>query len=403
MRNLICFLRILSFSSSGVKDLAAENHRLLAWLILVAGAALWVSASFPYFGAYLAFLFSISLVFFSAFIYVPAAVIVCNFLAGDGLNLHFSRREYEQNFVSLGSLIGLLLLLASIPAAVNPLLGFAVVIIGYTAYVPFVLKEVNSLRWSAGAGSATTLLATLPLAVMGVHFLSLLPLFVIAAILIAGWHWLAGVIKDYRRRQKFESRLREDLINPNDADALYQLGWLALGRRRFDEATGYFRRAIGLQGGDVDYHHALARTCMEQALWRQAFDSLERVYEIDPNYSTGDVLRDIGQVYFRLAHLDEAEVFLRAFLSQRISDAEGKYWLACVLARKGDLAEARQWLQRLGSYCDTPPGMQRIEMRHWKRLGRDLHARLERGLFTKDLTAKNANNAKRTQKTEAET
>ena len=378
MRTLICLLRILSFSPSAVKDLTAETHRLLTWLVLLSAAAVWVPASFPEFGPYLAFLFSVSLVFFSAFIFVPLAVVACNAFAGDGFNLHFSRHEYEQNFTALGSVIGLLLVISSVLAVVEPYLGFAALIFGYAVYVPFVLREVNGLRWAAAAGSAVILLAALPLAVMVVHFLTLLPLFLIAAILIAGWHWLSGILKDYRLRQKFESRLRDDLINPNDADALYQLGWLALGRRRFAEAADYFQQAIRLQNGDVDYHYALSRVSIEQARWREAFASLERVYELDPNYSTGDVMRDLGQVYFRLDHLDEAEEFLRVFLRERLSDAEGKYWLASVLVRKGERAEARQWLQRLASHSDTPPGIRRVETRHWKRLGRGLYARLGR-------------------------
>ncbi len=377
MRPLLSLLRVLVFSPSAVRDLIAENPRVLAGVLLLAGTAAWTVGRPMPFHPFSAFIEMVTLLCFVAFIYVPAAVVVCNAFAGDGLSLQISRQEYETNFVCLASLLGVLLLAAAGVSLASPEAGYLAVALGYLAYVPFVLKENNSIPWAAGAAAAVVLLLTFPIALLGMKFLLALPFFILAWLLLIGWNRLGRVLREQRLRGRFEQQLRQELINPHDADAYYQLGWLYLNRRRFQEAEKFFQKAVALQHSDPDYQYGLARARMEQKRWLEAFECLEKVYQTDPHYQMRDVLRDLGQVYFNLDYPEQAEQFLRAFLEERTSDAEGKYWLARVLIRKGNLEEARSWLRSLADRAETPGGFRKIETRRWKRMGRELASKIE--------------------------
>ncbi|MBI4456139.1 MAG: tetratricopeptide repeat protein [Acidobacteria bacterium] len=376
MRPLTSLLKAMALSRSGVRDLTAENPRVLAAVILSAGAAVWVLANVPFLSVFSIAIQIIALLLFVAFLYVPVAIVVCNLLAGDGLSLQISRSEYDSNFVSLASLLGVVLLGAAMLGWIAPFFGLTGLFIGYLVYVPFVLKETNSLPWTAGAAAALILLATWPLALLAMSFLFALPFFILAGLLFFVGSRFSSILREQRLRRKFEERLQQDLINPHDADAYYQLGWLYLSKRRFRQAEEFFRKAVDLQSSDVDYHYGVARAQMEQERWMDAFESLEKIYQVDPHYQMGDVLRDLGRVYFHLSYRDQAEQFLRAFLRERASDAEGKYWLARVLIEKGDVADARQWLKRLADRVETPVGFRKMETRYWRRLGRKLAASL---------------------------
>ncbi|HEV8131295.1 MAG TPA: tetratricopeptide repeat protein [Acidobacteriota bacterium] len=372
MRPLISLLKIIVLSASGVRDLIAENPRVLAGALLIAGTVLWTLESSFSFNPFSLLIHAVVLLVYVAFIYVPAAVIVCNLFAGDGLSFQISRQEYESNFVSLASLLGVVLLAAAAIGSFNPAIGFVALAAGYLIYVPFALKETNSLTWAAGAGAAAALIVTFPLAAVGMKFLFALPLFLLIWLLWIGSTRLGAALRDQRRRGRFEEQLRLDLINPHDSDACYQLGWLYLKKRRFADAEKFLRKAVELQPLEADYHYGLARALIEQERWMDAFEPLEKVYQIEPHYQMGDVLRDLGLVYLQLDYPDQAEQFLCTFLEERVSDAQGKYWLAQVLVKKGQLDEARLWLRRLAGRAETPGGFHKMETRYWKRKGREL-------------------------------
>src|SRR2546426_3693383 len=130
MRSVLSLLRVLVFSSSGVRDLIAENPRVFAGALLLLGTGAWSLGRPLVSHPFSALIETVTLLCFVAFIYVPAAVVVCNAFAGDGVTVQISRREYESNFVCLASVLGLLLLAAAGFSLASSAAGYLAVAFG---------------------------------------------------------------------------------------------------------------------------------------------------------------------------------------------------------------------------------------------------------------------------------
>ncbi|MGI8786123.1 MAG: tetratricopeptide repeat protein [Acidobacteriota bacterium] len=362
---------------NSIRGLAAERAKLLAWALMLAALAVDNFSTTYYASGLFQRQFSVWSVvgtcLYLAMVFVPVLVLGEDGWSGDGGHFRLSRFDYEQHLSVLFP-VWAICLIAYIPlrplfhSLLGPREPFVIVALA-SIYTLGVIRELGFLSFWQALATVLTGLATLPLAFVFPALFSMIPFFFLIPIVFLGWQRIRDFFSERRRELSFGDHLRTLTINPRDSDAHYQIGLLHLGRRRFDQAAEAFKRAVEMDPEDPDYAYSLGVVLLEQGRPRDAFDAFEKVYYKKPDYGFGDIKREIGKTYFLLDMLDEAEKFLLEFLEEREPDAEGRYWLARVYAKRGDLEQARRELAILLDRQRTFNKFRVRETRRWRREG----------------------------------
>lgn len=133
-----------------------------------------------------------------------------------------------------------------------------------------------------------------------------------------------------------EARYRQTLAgDPDDAEALTNLGVVLQLQSRFEEAEASYRRALELRPGLAVGHNNLgvvlqARDCLDEAI-----GSFRRALALRPDYP--DALNGLGVALQADGRIDEALACFRQVLALRPDHAETRTNLATALLLAGDL------------------------------------------------------------------
>lgn len=158
-------------------------------------------------------------------------------------------------------------------------------------------------------------------------------------------------------RQAEESLRRAVALDPRDADALHNLGWLACQQARYDESFTFFRQALAnpTYGGR-------AKTYMTQGLcqaragrFEDAENSLSRSYELDAgNPVTG---YNLANLLARRGELKRAQFYIRRLNNSELANAES-LWLGIKVERRlGDQVAVAQLAEQLKKRYPQSPEM----------------------------------------------
>lgn len=158
-------------------------------------------------------------------------------------------------------------------------------------------------------------------------------------------------------RQAEESLRRAVALDPRDADALHNLGWLACQQTRYDESFTFFRQALAnpTYGGR-------AKTYMTQGLcqaragrFEDAESSLSRSYELDAgNPVTG---YNLANLLARRGELKRAQFYIRRLNNSELANAES-LWLGIKVERRlGDQVAVAQLAEQLKKRYPQSPEM----------------------------------------------
>ena len=150
------------------------------------------------------------------------------------------------------------------------------------------------------------------------------------------------------------------------------MGLICLEKKDLANALTSFRKAAQIDSEEVEYRYYLGLVETLLGEFQSAFEHLEKVYYQDANYKFGELKRELGKIYFRTQHYQEAIRFLTQYIEHRASDAEARYWLARAYLKAGDTEQA---VRELGTLLD--PGLhshsfQKKEARKWRRSGQKL-------------------------------
>jgi tetratricopeptide (TPR) repeat protein len=104
-----------------------------------------------------------------------------------------------------------------------------------------------------------------------------------------------------RAREALERVLETD---PNDASALVDLGYLALGAGNGNEAAGLFRQALEREPGNIDALRAIATIHGRAGKAEDAFDAASAVAEAQPDDPLA--VLELAELALDVGRLDEA-------------------------------------------------------------------------------------------------
>ena len=243
---------------------------------------------------------------------------------------------------------------------------FFLLIVGVPIAVCIGVSSMVFSLWIPGGLDRAMILVAQKMIVTADSFTLLaLPFFFLIVLAYFGYQWARGFFAGHAGDRDFRRHLHGLTVNPQDADAHYQLGLIHFKRRNLDAARRYFESALKIDPEDADYHYYLGRTHEQEGDWAPALEHYSEVYRIDPEYGLGDIFREVGKGYLHTGNVEKAMEFLNYFLSRRGSDPEGRYWLAVALQKSGDPAQMRAQLRRILEQARTNPRFFRKEHREW--------------------------------------
>lgn len=112
----------------------------------------------------------------------------------------------------------------------------------------------------------------------------------------------------------------------------------ALSRGQYQDAREIYQQALGYQSDSTDIHYGIATACFLLADLHSAVYHFKEVIRIDPMRAGAYV--NLGAVYNRLGHLDDALATLRRGIQLDPNRAEGYYNLGLVYKQLGQLEMA---------------------------------------------------------------
>jgi tetratricopeptide (TPR) repeat protein len=312
---------------------------------------------------------------FLLLVYVPAMIILSNFFSGDGLGISISREEYKAHISALLPLWGALFLFAAPLQWIESRFvviwifeisfGMLVRLILLFVYTLWAIKQLNYLSVAQSLGVFALSWFTLPILQILRSFLLALPFFIMIPAFYLAYRWLREHFARHSNERSFQQNLHVLTLNPQDADAHYQLGLIHFKRRNLDSARRYFDNALKIQPADPDYHYYLGRTCELNGEWQPALEQYEETYRLNPEYGLGDIFREVGKAYLHTGSVEKSKEFFEFFLKNRNSDPEGRYWLAVALQRLGGMDQMSFQLNTLLEQARSDPRFFRKENREW--------------------------------------
>lgn len=143
-----------------------------------------------------------------------------------------------------------------------------------------------------------------------------------------------------KARPVIEELLRQA---PDEAQILYLAGQLALARRQYEQATGYFERAQAAGAGQVALRDlALSQFALGQS--RQALANLEKAYARDPQDLKAGI--ELAVAYARLGQQAKAVELARAIVARHPDDPVLVNFLGNIHGRLGEQAAMRSAFER---------------------------------------------------------
>jgi tetratricopeptide (TPR) repeat protein len=310
-----------------------------------------------------------------ALVYVPGALLMARLLSGLGVNADF-RRDYAPLLTCMAmswTVANVPLLLAN---WIMPRGAPTAVALGIGWFAWLVFQAVRTVLGTEGAQTfaVETLALIPPFAAMylwaPLHFL--LGWLASPFFLFYAWYFLGGEIGNLgsglRTRQNFRRNLEAATVNPHDAEAQYQLGLIAQGRRQFSEAIERFSKAVAINSGETDAHFQLGRIARKQGRLNEALGHFQTVLDQDEKHHQSEILRELGALYLSAKQFDHAAHELAIYTERRPYDAEGLYYYGQALEglRRGD--EAAEMYRRAVESASTAPRYLRHSGAQWSRL-----------------------------------
>ena len=386
LKNLV---RVMCFRILALRALA-DRQAIIAGLIcyIVGCMANALMRSFAltggFSGDWIHALWELSLVqwlLFPLFVYIPILVSLSNAFSDDGLGLSFSTTEYRTHIAVLLPVWGVISLITAPLQLLSPrflsILQYGEEILGdihmvylvrpllLAVYSFWVVMRLNYLSPTRTCGVFALSMVVLPIFGFIASFLFSLPLLLLIPLIYFGLGWIRsqGVIRT--GAGDLQRNLQTLTVNPQDADAHYQLGLIHLNRGNVNSAGDYFETAVQISPEVAEYQYYLGRACERRGDWSSALKCYEETYRLDPEYGQGDIFREVGKAYLNTDSVEKGKEFLNFFLSRRGADPEGRYWLAVALQKLGDVEGMRLQLNRIVEQARSNPRFFRRQNREW--------------------------------------
>jgi tetratricopeptide (TPR) repeat protein len=382
------FAGILSFRSTALRAQAERQALLVGVVCFCVGMFVYglvrnsvYAQELPYnTGAIDSVIYCLQALLFLLLVYVPSTVILSNLLSRNALGFSVPKQEFRMHASVYLAMWGVLFLIAAplqwllksmeitaVAGRVEFSLGWGWVVRAalILVYTPWAIKQLNYLSFAQAIGVFILSFFTWPVFYVITSFVRALPLFILIPLGYFAYQRLREYAAAHAGERTLQQQLHTLTLNPQDADAHYQLGLLQLKRGKLETARHHLESAIRIDPNDPDYYYFLGRTFEKKGDWAQALQQYEETYRLNPEYGSGDIFREVGKGYLHTGSIDKAIEFLNFFLSKRGSDPEGRYWLAVALKKAGDLEEMKAQLSMIIEQARSHPRFFKKENREW--------------------------------------
>lgn len=180
------------------------------------------------------------------------------------------------------------------------------------------------------------------------------------------------VMGSFRQRQSFKRYLEACTINPQDAEAHYQLGLIHQQRRQYSEAITRFKKAVEIDKREIDAHFQLGVIAREQNRLQEAISYFDNVVLLDEKHSNSEIWREIGTTYEIAGMSQDASQALEKYIERRPYDAEGLYYYGKALFNLKENTLAKEMLKRSIEAADTAPYHRKGVLKRWRKLSEAL-------------------------------
>lgn len=180
------------------------------------------------------------------------------------------------------------------------------------------------------------------------------------------------VTTSFRQRQSFRRYLEACTINPQDAEAHYQLGLIHQQRRQYSEAIARFKKAIEIDKREIDAHFQLGVIAREQNRLQEAISYFDSVVVLNEKHSNSEAWREIGATYEAAGMNEDARQALEKYIERRPYDAEGLYYYGKTLLNLKENDMAKEMFNRSIDAVDTAPYHRRGYLKRWRKLSQGL-------------------------------
>ena len=318
---------------------------------------------------------------FLIFMYIPAIVALSNAFSDDGLGLSFSAVEYREHLAVLLPVWGVICLVTAplqwpfphflgdtVEVSVIYLLR-ALLLVIYTFWAVMRLNYLSPIR-TCGVFALSVL--AIPIFLVIYSFIWSLPFLFLIPLLYLAIGWIRNLGVGRAGAVDFQRNMQTLTVNPQNADAHYQLGRISLDRGNPDAARGYFEAAVKITQQVAEYYYYFGIACERKKDWSKALECYEKTYRLDPEYGQRDIFREVGKAYVNTGSVEKGKEFLTFFLSRRDADPEGRYWLSVALNKSGDPDGTRFQLTLIIEQAKANPRFFRKRNREWIYRARNL-------------------------------
>ncbi|HEY1901441.1 MAG TPA: tetratricopeptide repeat protein [Terracidiphilus sp.] len=144
--------------------------------------------------------------------------------------------------------------------------------------------------------------------------------------------------------QAAESFQQVLVSKPDDPDAYYNLGTLALRKNDFADARRYLEQTLKLRPNYPEAWNNLGMIAAQEGHPEEAIQSFNQSLQLKPNYAIA--LLNLGNVYRRQRDFVNAEKSLRRALELQPADPEINYSLGMLYAQQGQQQSASDYLRK---------------------------------------------------------
>jgi hypothetical protein len=334
----------------------------------------------------------IEVLLFLAFVYVPVVILGANALSGDSPGLFIPGRDYRIHLAVLFPLWGGACLIAApvqwlIPHglivemgdnSIGIYVGTMVRSILSIVYTLWAIKQLNAVSYGRTLGVLALSCLTFPVYYVLTTYWQVCLIF---SLILLIWMAFRGIRSRHiagTKTRDMRRHLQALTENPQDTDALYQMGLIHFHQRHMDAAQDYFARAIKISSGQPEYHYFLGRAYEAKDNWYQAIEQYEITCRLNPDYRLGDIHREVGKGYLHTGNVEKGRELLELFLSRHSSDMEGRYWLAVAFQKLGVVEQMRFHLNVILEQARSQPLSFRQTNREWIYRARNLRRNWER-------------------------
>lgn len=322
---------------------------------------------------------------FLLLLFVPAVVALSNAFSDDGLGLSFTVAEYRAHIAVLFPLWGAVYLVTAPlqwPLQHSLVFGYIIEVEISMAYLLrslllvlytfWAVMRLNYLSPVKTIGIFALSMLTAPIFAAIYLFIRSLPFLLLILLFYPVARWIRNLGIGRTGTGDFQRNMRTLTINPQNADAHYQLGRISLDRGNPDTAREHFDAAVKITQHVAEYYYYFGIACERKKDWGKALECYEKAYRLDPEYGQGDIFREVGKAYLNTGSVEKGKEFLTFFLSRRDADPEGRYWLADALVKSGDTTDARIQLSMVLEQARENPRFFRKRNREWIYRARNL-------------------------------